>query len=157
MLTKKTELPLAYIRARSIFCSFRRHTRLTIHVKVWSWMRARSRAHHVIIHVFLSLSTKCFPTQRCGVGVWHGWFCVEVFDHCGEHVWTPTSVVPRAGFCAPYLKLKYQEGETMKRRMALLNCILECLVSNPGAVLIEPSFSCFSLQQPGKCRDSASK
>jgi hypothetical protein len=120
-------------------------------------MRARSRAHHVTVHVFLSSSTKCFATQRSGVGVRHGWFREEVEDHCGKHVWTPTPVVPRAGSCAPYLKLKYQEGETTKRHMVLINYILERLLSKPGTGLIDPSFSCFSLHQPGKCRDSASK
>jgi len=74
---------------------------VTIHLQVWSWMRAHSRVHHVTRRVFLSLSTKCFATQWNGIGVWHGRFCEKVDDHCGKHVWTHASVAPRAGSCAP--------------------------------------------------------
>jgi len=46
-----------------------------IRVQVWRWIRERSRAHHITLRVFLSLSTKCFTTQRNGLGLRHGRFC----------------------------------------------------------------------------------
>jgi hypothetical protein len=117
-------------------------------------MRARSRTHHVTLRVFLSLSTQCFATQRSGVGVRHIRFCEEVDNNCGEHVWTTTSVASRPGSFAPYLKLKYQEGETTKLPIILLNCILGCPVSNPGTGLIDRVFRSFltaARQMPGQC------
>jgi hypothetical protein len=117
-------------------------------------MRARSRAHLATLRVFLSLSTQYFATQRSSVGVRHGRFCEEVDNHCGEHVWTTTPVASRAGSCAPYLKLKYQEGETTKLCMLLLNCILGCPVSNSGTGLIDRVFRAFltaARQMPGQC------
>jgi hypothetical protein len=80
MQTKRTELPLGYIRALSLTPAGITHG-VTNHAQAWSWMRELSRAHrgcdHVTRPVFLPLSTKCFATQWSGTGVQRWRLCGE--------------------------------------------------------------------------------
>lgn len=84
---------------------------VTIHVQVSSWISARSRSHHVTLHVFLPLSTKCFETHRSGIGVWHGRFFEDFDDHCGEHVWNPRQWCQGLVLVRPNLNRSTRKGK----------------------------------------------
>jgi len=153
MQTKKTKLPIAYIHARSIFCTFRRHTRRNnsrTSVKLNACAFARSSCFLVLIHTVFRNTTE-----------WRRRSTWTVLRGSRQSLWSArldnhVSGVKGWFLCAlTYTEVPGRRNNETPQDPTKLYSGMSCL--KPGHRLNWPEFFVLFLQQPGKCRDSASK